>query len=112
MFRYDRLDELIQKTGKKKNHLSIAMGHSGRYLNDAKKQKTNIKGDDLLFLAAELGTTPEYLSGESDEKKPVQKNELSDIRRAVDEELDKMTDEELEMALRLVRVVKNTGGIK
>ena len=68
MFRYDRLDELIQQTGKKKNYLSIAMGHSGRYLNDARKQNTNIKGNDLLVLAAELGTSPEYLTGQTDEK--------------------------------------------
>ena len=52
----------------------------------------------------------EWLRGQTDEKKPVQKNELSDIRRAVDEELDKMTHEELEMSLLLVRAFKNAGG--
>lgn len=69
MFRYDRLDELIKETGKKKNYLSIKMGYSsGRYLNDAKKQNTNIKGDELQILADELNTTPEYLTGETDDK--------------------------------------------
>lgn len=68
MFRYDRLDDLIESSGKKKKYLSERMGHAGRYLNDAKKQNTNIKGDDLRILAEELNTTPEYLTGESDEK--------------------------------------------
>lgn len=69
MFRYDRLDELVKETGKKKNYLSIKMGYSsGRYLNDAKKQNTNIKGVELQILADELNTTPEYLTGETDIK--------------------------------------------
>lgn len=42
------------------------MGFSVRYLNDAKKQNTDIKGNALKILADELNTTPEYLSGESD----------------------------------------------
>ena len=68
LFRYDRLDELVQETGKKKNFLSKKMGFSERYLNDAKKQKTNIKGEELKILADELDTTPEYLTGETDVK--------------------------------------------
>lgn len=68
MFRYDRLDELILETGKKKKYLSIKMGHSARYLNDAKKQNTNIKDSDVEILATELNTTREYLQGETDIK--------------------------------------------
>lgn len=75
MFRYDRLDELVSETGKKKNYLSVRMGHSGRYLNDAKKQNIQIKRSDLEILAAELGTTPEYLNDETDKKeKPLTVN--------------------------------------
>lgn len=75
MFRYDRLDELVAETGKKKNYLSTRMGHSGRYLNDAKKQNIQIKRADLEILAAELGTTPEYLNDETDKKeKPTETN--------------------------------------
>ena len=75
MFRYDRLDELVAETGKKKNYLSTRMGHSGRYLNDAKKQNIQIKRTDLEILAAELGTTPEYLNDETDKKeKPTETN--------------------------------------
>lgn len=75
MFRYDRLDALVAETGKKKNYLSMRMGHAGRYLNDAKKQNIQIKAADLEILAAELGTTPAYLKGETDKKeKPLTVN--------------------------------------
>lgn len=70
MFRYDRLDELVKETGKKKNYLSEKIGFAGRYLNDAKKQNSDIKLEKVKILAAELGTTAEYLRGETDEKKP------------------------------------------
>lgn len=43
------------------------MGFSSRYLVDAKKQKTNIADEPLRILAEELGTTPEYLRGETDD---------------------------------------------
>lgn len=68
LFRYDRLDALVKETGKKKNYLGKKMGFSDRYLNDAKKQNTDIKGIPLEILAEELGTTPEYLSGQTDTK--------------------------------------------
>lgn len=74
MFRYDRLDQLVFETGKKKNYLSQKIGHSGRYLNDARKQGTNIKIEEVQILAKELGTTVEYLIGETDIKEAPRTN--------------------------------------
>lgn len=68
MFRYDRLEERIKATGKKKVYLCEKLQRAPTYLRDAKKQNTNIKGVDLQILADELNTTAEYLTGESDEK--------------------------------------------
>lgn len=68
MFRYDRLDQLIKETGKKKTYLCAKLKKCQTYLRDAKKQNTNIKGEDLKILAEELNTTPEYLTGETDKK--------------------------------------------
>lgn len=68
MFRYDRLEERIRATGKKKVYLCEKIKKAPTYLRDAKKQNTNIKGVDLQILADELNTTPEYLTGESDKK--------------------------------------------
>lgn len=67
MVRYDRIWALCKETGKKRSYLSKAMGHSERYLLDARKQNTNIKQEELRILASELNTTPEYLTGETDD---------------------------------------------
>ena len=102
MFRYDRLDELVAETGKKKNYLSTRMGHSGRYLNDAKKQNIQIKRADLEILAAELGTTPEYLNDETDKKeKPVPKED--ELDRVLISLLKELTPEEAAKAVSFVQ---------
>jgi hypothetical protein len=67
LIRYDRIIELSDARGKKKSFLSQVMGYSSRYLVDAKKQNTNIPDEPLRILAEELGTTPEYLRGETDD---------------------------------------------
>lgn len=76
MIRYDRIIELSDARGKKKSFLSQVMGYSSRYLVDAKKQNTNIPDEPLRILAEELGTTPEYLRGETDD--PGVKKALTD----------------------------------
>lgn len=104
MFRYDRLDELVAETGKKKNYLSARMGHSGRYLNDAKKQNIQIKRADLEILAAELGTTPEYLNDETDKKEKPTETNLGERLRGFDdlsEENKVKAREYIEMLLKL-----------
>lgn len=64
---YDRMNALIKKSGKTKLFLCGQLGKGKTYLRDAEKQKTNISGETLRILAAELNTTPEYLTGETDD---------------------------------------------
>lgn len=68
MFRYDRLEELVKESGKKKNYLCAKIGKCPTYLRDAKKQNTNIKDEDIEILAFELNTHKDYLTGKSDQK--------------------------------------------
>lgn len=102
MIRYDRINELSDACGKKKSFLSQAMGYSSRYLIDAKKQNTNISGEPLRILAEELGTTPEYLKGETDDpgikKAPAQKGE-SDLEARFRAAAEKLPPELLEREL-------------
>lgn len=95
MFNYDRLDRLVKETGKKKNYLSMKMGFSGRYLNDAKKQNTDIKGEPLRILAEELGTTPEYLVGETDQKESPAPLGAELTKESIQMLLDRMSAEDL-----------------
>lgn len=67
LFNYNRMESMIAQSGKTKLHLCRAMGVSKTYLRDAKKQGTDISGEKLQILAAELNTTPEYLRGETDD---------------------------------------------
>ena len=96
MFRYDRLEERIKETGKKKVYLCEKIGKAPTYLRDAKKQNTNIKGAELRILADELGTTPEYLAGESDQKEKSPTPEGVGLPfETVLSLLDKLSDDEL-----------------
>lgn len=71
MFDYDKLAELIDKSGKSKAHLCRKMGKPEYYLRDVLKQKTIIPDDLQIILAKELGTTVEFLNGiEEKEKSP------------------------------------------
>ena len=110
MVNYDRIWELCKETGKKRSYLSKAMGHSERYLLDARKQNTNIKPDELAILASELNTTPEYLTGETDEpgvkkEQPTETDGLTDVQRELIEYAKTLTEEQAALALRVLKSV-------
>lgn len=67
MFNYDRMNILIKKSGKTKLFLCGQLGKGKTYLRDAEKQNTNISGETLAILAKELNTSPEYLTGKTDD---------------------------------------------
>lgn len=94
LFNYNRMESMIAQSGKTKLHLCRAMGVSKTYLRDAKKQGTDISGEKLHILAAELNTTPEYLRGETDD--PGIKKETP-AHQMVDERLDPNTARLIEL---------------
>ena len=76
LFRYDRMNALVQEKGIKKAHICRKLGKTNYYLRDAEKYRTDIQGESLRIIADILGTTPEYLSGETDDNNPsVSRNE-------------------------------------
>lgn len=91
LFRYDRLNELVKETGVKKSHICRLLGKSPYYLRDAEKTKTNISGKLLQIIADAVGTTPEYLTGETEERYPAPERDgvishISDIYDALSPE--------------------------
>lgn len=66
---FDRLESLIKESGKKKSYLCIKANRGQYYLRDARNKGTNIPEEVVEIWADELGTTPEYLTGESDERR-------------------------------------------
>lgn len=76
MFRYDRMNALAHEKGIKKAHICRELGKPVYYLRDTERNGTDINGESLKIIADILGTTPEYLSGNSEEKEiPALENE-------------------------------------
>ena len=65
---YDRLESLIKESGKSKAYLCAKVNRGRYYMRDLKNANTNVPEETVEIWADELGTTPEYLTGESDEK--------------------------------------------
>lgn len=107
MVRYDRIWDLSQRRGKSKSFLSVAMGHTKSYLNDARKQNTNIKREELEILAAELETSVEYLTGDTDEQTPPTLNEKGGARQRLLEETRDMNAEELQAVAQYIAFLKS-----
>lgn len=98
MFNYDKFEELVKESGKKKIYLSEKINKGKTYFRDARKQKTNIKGWELDIIAQELGTTPEYLTDRSDIKNPAPKSGNGKIEYLI-KLAENMTPEQIERLL-------------
>ena len=89
-----RFEKLIEDAGKSKSYLCRIIGKNRYYLRDAKKLNLNVPDDVIETLAAELGTTADYLTGQSDikEKPPA---EAGDIRKQAEEIIARMDQDQL-----------------
>ena len=103
MFRYDRMNALFAETGVKKAHVIRLMGKSSYYLRDAEKLKMDMHPKYVQIIADALGTTPEYLTGESDEKKPAISDGLNKTQEELLRLISLLTDQECELLLKQVQ---------
>lgn len=65
-FRYDRLDDLIDKKHLTRKALCLETGHADNYIRMFEKRGTEPPRDFVNFCANKLGTTSAYLYGETD----------------------------------------------
>ncbi|MBQ7692696.1 MAG: helix-turn-helix transcriptional regulator [Oscillospiraceae bacterium] len=70
LFQYDRFEALRVARGVTKTFIAQTLGRSATLCQDWKQQKSQPSEQQLLQVARILGTTPEYLRGESDEVSP------------------------------------------
>ena len=70
LFQYDRFETLLKSRGITKTHISRCLGRSATLCQDWKQQKSQPSDKQLREVARILGTTPEYLRGETDEISP------------------------------------------
>ena len=107
MFDYDKLAELIDKSGKSKAHLCRKMGKPEYYLRDVLKQKTIIPDDLQIILAKELGTTVEFLNGIEEKEKPLTNGEGLDAETIELREIwDSADQEERDALLAMAKMLK------
>lgn len=75
----DRIEELAKEKGLSLSYINAQIGMRRTYLAEVKKGRSSIPADRLAQIADILGTTPEYLRGETDVKeKPAENGELSE----------------------------------
>lgn len=79
MCEIDRIKELAKEQKRSLSYICAQIGVANNYLTDIARGKNTLKPDRLAQIADILGTTPEYLRGETDIKeKPAENGELSE----------------------------------
>ena len=66
-FMFDRLDFLLKRNGLTRKALCQASGHADNYIRMFEKRNTEPPRAFVNFCADRLGTTSEYLFGETDD---------------------------------------------
>lgn len=61
-----RIINLTKQQGKTLVYICKLIGRAGNYLNEVKNKGLTMPEEYLQTIAADLGTTPEYLRGETD----------------------------------------------
>lgn len=79
MYEIDKIKKLAKEQGKSLSFICAQLKTSRTFFLDVERGKSSLKPDRLAQIADILGTTPEYLRGETDIKeKPLLSEELSD----------------------------------
>lgn len=72
MFNFLRFEEIRMERGVTKVHVAQALKRKPTIIQDWKYRKSAPNNEQLRVVADILGTTPEYLTGQTDDKNPAQ----------------------------------------
>lgn len=89
----DRIKSLAKEKGIKMKFLTDSLGLNASYLSNVKSGKTQITRDRLEILAQILGTTADYLAGETDYPYPPTSPNYNVHRAEYDAELRRLHEE-------------------
>lgn len=102
---FDRLNELLKSKGVKKSFLADQLGKNRSIFSDWEAGKSQPKPEYITIIATLLGTTPAYLTGESDDSglppEPPEK------QKKLLAEANSLSDAELEKALEYIQFLKS-----
>lgn len=108
MFSFDRFDALIKEQGISKAFLAEKIGRHKTIFYDWQKGNSAPKKEYLDIIADILGTTPAYLTGESDD--PGHAPEPTPAQRQLLSLADTLTNEELQKTLEYAAFLKSQRG--
>lgn len=117
MFDFAKFEELRKEKGITQTYLAGKLGRKSSIFSAWSKGKSKPNYEQLTIVARELGTTPEYLTGETDEKKPLVNNdeELTDLLERVRDDPDLRmlfsvtkgaTKEDIQKAIKIIQMLK------
>ncbi len=104
-----RIKALAKQQGITQTFLCKQIGKRATFLNEVKLGKDKIRDGEIASIASILGTTPEYLCGETDDLAPIHKKEKSPTSPALQElieEIYSMSDDDAAALLALIRQMK------
>lgn len=93
MFDFNRFETLRAERGVSKAFIAQKLDRAASLCNDWKLGKSTPSEQQIKAVAKILGTSPEYLKGETDEKTPAETGEGSKYNRIIMEILENITDE-------------------
>lgn len=108
MFSFDRFDALIKEQGISKAFLAEKIGRHKTIFYDWQKGNSAPKKEYLDIIADLLGTTPAYLTGESDD--PGHAPEPTPAQRQLLSLAETLTNEELQKTLEYAAFLKSQRG--
>ena len=108
MFSFDRFDALIKEQGISKAFLAEKIGRHKTIFYDWQKGNSAPKKEYLDIIADILGTTPAYLTGESDD--PGHAPEPTPAQRQLLSLAEALTNEELQKTLEYAAFLKSQRG--
>ena len=115
MFQYERFEQLRLSRGITKTFIAQSLGRSATLCQDWKQQKSQPNEQQLREVARILGTTPEYLRGETDDPAPARDEELEELLTSLREREDMRmlfklaqdaTPEDVRQAVRIIEALR------
>ena len=115
MFDYDRFEQLRRSKGITKKFIAQSLGRSATLCQDWKQHKSQPSPDQLRRVADILGTTPDYLMGETEEPAPAAGDELTQMLTALRENEDMRmlfslakdaSPEDLRQAVKIIKALR------
>lgn len=97
MLMFDRLNALAKEKGVSKSHLCRLIGRNEYYLRDCEKKQIEIEPKNIVIIAKALGTTSDYLLGETDDPSLQENDSLKTAQAALFGGLyDRLSEQEMD----------------